>query len=212
MIHTFENHFKAGLATVDKKFPISEWDRLVEQAVLTLNLLRTSRVNPKLSAWAYLFGMFDFNKCPLAPPGTKVVLHEKPSNRASWAYHGTDGWYIGPSLEHYRCVKIYVPETGAVRNADTVKFFPSTIPLPQTSTEDYLKQASSDILSLLKITLKHSHTYKLEVLQKMQSRKLHASSIEQNHDLTVKLLKQSILHQKRGCKRRIIKIVRTKLR
>ena len=42
------------------------------------------------------------------------------------------------------------PETEAVRNADTVKFFPSTIPLPQTSTEDYLKQASSDILSLLK--------------------------------------------------------------
>ena len=43
----------AGFATCDKDFPVTEWDRLLDQAELTLNLLRTSRVNPKLSAQAF---------------------------------------------------------------------------------------------------------------------------------------------------------------
>jgi hypothetical protein len=75
-IQTFKNHFLAGLATADPAYPVAEWDRLLPQAVLTLNLLRNSRVNPKLSAYAYLFGNFNFNKTPLAPPGTKVIVHK----------------------------------------------------------------------------------------------------------------------------------------
>jgi hypothetical protein len=50
-IRTFQNHFIAGLCSVDADFPIHLWDRLVPQAELTLNLLRGSRINPKLSAW-----------------------------------------------------------------------------------------------------------------------------------------------------------------
>ena len=38
-IQTFKNHFKAGLATLDPDFPVKEWDRLLPQAELTLNLL-----------------------------------------------------------------------------------------------------------------------------------------------------------------------------
>jgi len=54
-IQTFKGRFKAGLASVHPDFPISEWDRLLEQVFLTLRLLRASKVNPKLSAYAYLF-------------------------------------------------------------------------------------------------------------------------------------------------------------
>ena len=68
-IQTFKNHFKAGLASVDPDFLISEWDCLLKQAFITLNLLGASRVNTKLSAYAYLFGNYVFNKNPLAPPG-----------------------------------------------------------------------------------------------------------------------------------------------
>ena len=49
-IRTFKNHFSAGLATCDPGFPVRQWDRLVEQAELTLNLLINSRTNTKLSA------------------------------------------------------------------------------------------------------------------------------------------------------------------
>ena len=76
-----------GFATCDKYFPVAEWDYLIPQAELTLNLLKTSKVNSKLSALAYLFRVFDFNKTPLAPPGTKVVIHKNIKDRGSWDYH-----------------------------------------------------------------------------------------------------------------------------
>ena len=45
-IRTFKNHFIAGLCSTDPSFPVYLWDELVPQALLTLNLLRTSRLNP----------------------------------------------------------------------------------------------------------------------------------------------------------------------
>jgi hypothetical protein len=63
-MRTFKSHLLAVQATCDPDFPIAEWDRLLFQAELTLNLLRSSRVNLRLSAHAYLFGNFDFNKTP----------------------------------------------------------------------------------------------------------------------------------------------------
>ena len=58
-------------------------------------------MNPKLSAYAYLFGNYDFNENPLAPPGTKVMVHMKPEQRTSWDPNAKLGWYVGPSLHHY---------------------------------------------------------------------------------------------------------------
>ena len=149
-IRTYKNHLLAILAGADKEYPVSEWDRFLPQCEMTLNFLRNSRVNPKLSSYAYLFGNFDFNKTPLAPLGTKVVVHLKANKRASWNYHGQEAWYIGPSMEHYRCVKCYFPDTKATRDADTVEFFPQDIPFPKTTSEDYLLQSASDILAILK--------------------------------------------------------------
>ena len=74
-IRTFKNHLLSGLATCNKDFPILEWDRLIPQCEMTLNLLRNSRINPRLSSWAILYGNNDFNKSPLAPPGTKILVH-----------------------------------------------------------------------------------------------------------------------------------------
>ena len=82
-IQTWKNHFKAGLASLNPNFPLSEWDRLLNQANITLNLLRVSRSNPKISAYTYILGEFNFLATPLAPPGTKIVAHIKPGKRAS---------------------------------------------------------------------------------------------------------------------------------
>ena len=49
-IRTFKNHFISGLCSVDRNFPLHLWCRLLDQAELTLNMLRTSRLNPNLSA------------------------------------------------------------------------------------------------------------------------------------------------------------------
>ena len=66
-ICTFKNHFLPKLATCPPHFPIAEWDRLIDQAQLTLTLLRAARIHPKLSAQAYLFGNHGFNKVPFLP-------------------------------------------------------------------------------------------------------------------------------------------------
>ena len=57
--------------------PIHLWCRFLKQDQLTLNLLRLEISNYKLSSKMALEGNFDFNKTPLAPPGTKFRIHEK---------------------------------------------------------------------------------------------------------------------------------------
>ena len=32
----------------------------------------------------------------MAPPGTCVIVHNKPDNQTSWGHHGTLGSYFGP--------------------------------------------------------------------------------------------------------------------
>jgi hypothetical protein len=82
---------------------------------MTLNMLRTSRINPKLSAATHIFGQYDFNTAPMAPPGTRIIAHETPGRRRTWAPHGQDGWYIGPALENYRCYTVYITKTRSNR-------------------------------------------------------------------------------------------------
>ena len=56
----YKHRLKADLTTVDPNFPLVEWDRLVNQSNITLNLLRSTRSNPSLSAHTFLFGNFNF--------------------------------------------------------------------------------------------------------------------------------------------------------
>jgi hypothetical protein len=102
-IRSFKDHLIAEFCSTDKSFPMYLWDRLLQQAVITLNMLRTSIINPKLSAATHIFVQCDFNRAPMAPPGTRIIAHETPSRRRTWAPHGQDGWYVGPALEHYQC-------------------------------------------------------------------------------------------------------------
>ena len=148
-ICTFKNHFIAGLASTDPNFPLSNWCRLLPQAELTLNLLRASRLNPKLSAYAQLEGTFDFTRTPLAPPGTRIIIHEKPTTRQTWAPHGTDGWYLGPALHHYQCYRVWVPCTHAEHIVDTISFFPKAVPLPELTHKDAVIQAACELIHAL---------------------------------------------------------------
>eukprot|EP00957_Ditylum_brightwellii_P212323 15367182-Ditylum_brightwellii.AAC.4 len=130
-IRTFKNHLLAGLATCDNDFLIAEWDRLVPQANLMLNLLQSARINPKLSAHAYIFGSHNFNSTPLAQLGSKVIIHKKPEQMVSFAYHGVEGFTTAPSTEHYQCLKCFVPSTGAAIDCDMLELLSSHVPIPQ---------------------------------------------------------------------------------
>lgn len=121
------------------------WCRLVSQAVQTLNMLRISRINPKLSAHDQVFGVFDYNRTPLAPLGTKFVIHERPTQRASWGNHGKEGWLIGPAMHHYRHYTVIIRDTGGKRVSDTIEFLPMTFVMPTMTADDRVIMALEDI-------------------------------------------------------------------
>ena len=135
-IITFKEHFIAGLSSNHKDFPLHLWYRLIPHAILTLNLLQQSCINPKLSGYAQLRGEFNHNTTPLAPPVTQVIIHEKLTVRGTWAPHGVKGSYLGPSMNYYRCHHVYVTKTRGERDSDCVDFFPHNTPLPYKYSAD----------------------------------------------------------------------------
>jgi hypothetical protein len=122
VIRTFKEHFVAGLSSVDPDFLMQLWDRLLPQAEITLNLMRTSRLHPQLSATARFHGLIDYNKTAFAPPGCKIIEHEKPSQRRTWAHHGHPGYSLGPDMHHYRCQNVFITSTSSERIVDTLEF------------------------------------------------------------------------------------------
>ena len=112
-------------------------------------MLRTSRLNPNLSAYSQIVGSFDFNRTPIAPLGTKLLIHEKPGPRASWSPHAIDGWYIGPALRHYRCFRVWATATNAERIADTIVWFPEDYFMPRATQLDSAAIAAYELTQAL---------------------------------------------------------------
>jgi hypothetical protein len=148
-IRTFKEHFVAGLSSVDPSFPLHLWDILLPQAEITLNLPRTSRLHPQLSAAAHFHGLVDYNKTAFAPPGCKIIAHEKPGKRLTWALHGQHGHSLGPAMHHYLCQNIYISTTASERIVDTLEFFPHNYQMPQLSSTDRLLMAAKDTTDAL---------------------------------------------------------------
>jgi hypothetical protein len=149
-IRTFKEHFVAGLSSVDPSFPMRLWDRLLPQAEITLNLLWTSRLHPQLYAAAHYHGIVDYNKTAFAPPGCKIIAHEKPGKRRTWAPHGQHGYSLGPAMHHYRCQNVYISTTASERIVDTLEFFPHNYQMPQLSSTDRSLMAAKDITDAFK--------------------------------------------------------------
>ena len=77
-IQTSKNHKILGLCICDEQFLSILWCKIIKQAQDTLNMLRTSRVHPKLSAVHILEGQHDHNKVPFGPPGTRATIFNPP--------------------------------------------------------------------------------------------------------------------------------------
>jgi len=166
-IQTFKSHFKAIIAGVADNFPMNLWDRLLPQAVLTLNLLRQSNVAPTVSAYQYVNGAFDYNKMPLAPMGCAVQIHENSERRRSWAANSSDGWYLRTSPEHYRCHVIYCKNTRSERISDTVHFKHKYITEPTLTPEDTIVKALNDLTHALKERRNKKGIEELDALQRI---------------------------------------------
>jgi hypothetical protein len=96
-----------------------------------------------------LEGSFDFNKTPLAPPGTKIIIHEKPQQRKSWDPHGVVGWYLGPAMDHYRCYQVFTTPTKVEHIGDTEEFIPQNTQVHTMTSTDLAIQAANDLVEAL---------------------------------------------------------------
>ena len=141
-IQTFENHFKTILYGCGPAYPINQWDRMIDVAFLTLNMMRPSRINMKKSAYNDndIWGKFDLNKTPLAPPRCLRVAHEQPQERGTWANHGVTGYFVRPAKHHYQSYNVYIPTTREERITDTIEFFPAHVQMSKTSSKHHTWQ------------------------------------------------------------------------
>eukprot|EP00804_Cyclotella_cryptica_P021893 CCRYP_000851-RA/>CCRYP_000851-RA protein AED:0.26 eAED:0.15 QI:0/0/0/1/0/0.33/3/0/868 len=136
------------------------WDTLTQQALITLNLLRTSRIDPTKSAYHQLHGhRYDWNAHPLSPPGTKAIIYESPNTRTSWGPRGLDAWYCGPSLDHYRNAKFYVPATKAYGISGSYDLFPQHCILPTFTPDQHVQEFLHKVAKALdKVTTNQHQT------------------------------------------------------
>jgi hypothetical protein len=159
----------AGLSSVDPTFLLHFWDRLLPQSEITLNLLWTSRLHPQLSAAAHFHGLVDYNKTAFAPPGCKIIAHEKPGKRRTWAPHGQHGYSLGPAMHHHRCQNVYISATASERIVDTLEFFPHNYQMPQLSSTDRLIMAANDMSNALKTLIRRDHSLTLGMTPSQRS-------------------------------------------
>lgn len=123
-IRTFKNHFIATLCTAATDFPPTIWDDMPPQMEIYLNHLLPYPSNVTVSAYAGLNGgAFDFSKHTIALIGTRLLIHDKPTARASWTPHGVSGFYLGPTLQHYHSYRAWSTATNTLSRG-----FPTTWP------------------------------------------------------------------------------------
>ena len=145
-IRDVKNHFIATMSATAKAFPMELWDEAIEQLNITINLLRPYGPDASISAYEGTYKQqYDFNQNPMAPFGTEVLIFDSSSRRASWAPHGTAGFYLGPALDHYRCYRTYAVQTQATRITDTVHWLLAPYRVPGSSSTEILHAAITDV-------------------------------------------------------------------
>jgi hypothetical protein len=97
-------------------------------------------------AYEALNGPYDWNKYPLAPLGCKAINYKDGDTRGSWAARGIDGWYLGPSKDHYRCTLYYIPETRAYCILGSTELFPQHCQLPNLTTDQYFRALTDKLV------------------------------------------------------------------
>ena len=96
-IKKWKDHFISVCSGVSAHFPMHLLCRLIPQAEKKLLLLRQTNINPKTSAFAYLYSPHDYKSQPFVPIGMEAMIHDKPSQRKTFAQHCSKGFVLGSS-------------------------------------------------------------------------------------------------------------------
>ena len=149
-IQTFKDHFIGVLSGCAKTMPMHLWCQLLPQVERQLLLLRQSRVNPGMSAYAHVYqGQHDYNKHPFVPIGMEAMVHEKPHKRRTFAQHCKKGYVLGTSFEHYRCQTIWMVDSHNRRTSGAVWFKHKYLTHPSVTPADRITAAIGGLAKTL---------------------------------------------------------------
>ena len=84
----------------------------------------------------------------------KILIHLNPSNLYSLSPQASPGWYLGPSLHHYRCATVLHSTSNRVIINDSFAFHPNNS-FPVTTPSDHLTNTPKNINTI--ITTKNIH-------------------------------------------------------
>jgi hypothetical protein len=187
-IQTFKVHFIAILAGVDDKFTLSLWCHLLQLTELTLNLLRQSKVAPKIPAFAHIHGHYNYMKKPFAPLGYAIEAHIKPEDRRTWDTRSDAGFSLGTSMQHHHCFCMYITKTRATRISDTVFFKHQYITNLTDSPESHVVAAAQQLATVLQGNIPAGNEM-AEALKKLATSSLNSQqqkvkSQKQRHNTT----------------------------
>ena len=149
-IRTFEAHFLEILAGVYPKSPKYMWDNLLVQTELTINLLRQVTLDPRMSAWEYYNGAFDYTATPLGPIGCNIILHTTSNKRKSWEQRGREGFSVVLTLQQYRCIQAIDSKTKALIIIDTAEYLHEYLTHPHITAEDRMTHAIHFLTAAIK--------------------------------------------------------------
>jgi hypothetical protein len=111
--------------------------------------MQALRIDPNMPAYEAIWGPYDWNRFPLAPPGCKAVIYKSPDTRGLWGSRGTNAWYISPSVDHYQCNHYFVPKMRAYQISGSAELFPQHCQVPFLSTKDHLQELTNEMVSTL---------------------------------------------------------------
>ena len=115
-IGIFKNHFIAIRSGTDQSFPRKGWSHLIQQAVITLNVLQPSGINPLISAYTQVHRIFDFNCTTFAPAGCKVIIHDSIDKQLLYTYHVSWGFYIGLAMKYFQNYNVLMDATHKIEH------------------------------------------------------------------------------------------------
>ena len=144
-LQTYKSCIKSTMASLPPTSPIAYWCRLLPQIDFSVNIVRKCRQNPLISAWAAMEGEFHFNATPIAPPGSEMLIHERPNRRKTFGFNEKKAWYIAPRFKHYRTFKGIMASTGAERLSDTVRFKHHAITIPHLTPAYRILEAARQL-------------------------------------------------------------------
>ena len=109
-----------------------------------------------------------FDATPFAPPGSAMLMHQKPVRRSSFGFNAKRAWYLGPCLNHYRSFRGILPSIGRERLSDTVKFQHHAIGIPDITPADRIIEAAKQLESAIRGLPKDAPMGGFEAIQNLR--------------------------------------------